>query len=61
MGSAMLGSLSLFFLDPVDHIGDWVNRLSGRDLVITGAVNLELAPLSRGSHSMFGLGLVGRF
>jgi hypothetical protein len=61
MGSELLGRISLFFLDPVDHIGDWVNRLSGRNLVITGAVNLELAQLSRGSHSMFGLGLVGRF
>jgi hypothetical protein len=61
MGSEMLGSLSLFFLDPVDHIGDWVNRLSGRDLVITGAVSLEVSQLSPGSRSMFGLGVAGRF
>lgn len=61
LGSGLLGGFSLFFLDPVDHIGDWVNRLSGRDLVITGAVTLEVSQLSPDRHSMLGLGLAGRF
>jgi len=61
LGSDMLGSISLFFLDPVDHIGDWVNHLSGRDLVITGAVTVG-TPRSGADHgSMFGVRLAGRF
>lgn len=57
MGSGILGSISLFFLDPVDQIGDWVNRLSGRDLVITGAVTVGASRPA----STLGLRLAGRF
>ncbi len=26
LGSYLLGSITLFFLDPVDHIGEWINN-----------------------------------
>lgn len=61
LGSGVLGSISLFFLDPVDQIGDWVNRLSGRDLVITGAVTVGASRPASTHHSAFGLSLAGRF
>lgn len=61
LGSAVLGRISLFFLDPVDQIGDWVNRLSGRDLVITGAVSVGASRPASIHHSAFGLSLAGRF
>lgn len=61
LGSTLLGRFSLFFLDPVDHIGDWVNRLSGRDLVITGAVTLDVARSAVTPEPVLGLKLAGRF
>lgn len=61
LGSSLLGSFSLFFLDPVDHIGDWVNRLSGRELVITGAVTLDVSLPASTPESVLGLRLAGRF
>ncbi|SHI26337.1 DUF3943 domain-containing protein [Ferrimonas marina] len=36
MGSEMLGSTSLFFLDPVDSLGRGVNRLFGKDVIKAG-------------------------
>lgn len=38
LGSRWLGGISLFFLDPIDHFGDWINRLVGREWVLTGSV-----------------------
>ncbi|PCD90192.1 DUF3943 domain-containing protein [Vibrio mediterranei] len=37
LGSSALGSTALFFLDPVDALGEGVNRLAGRDLVTAGS------------------------
>ncbi len=61
LGSRFLGGISLFLLDPIDHIGDWVNRMSGRDLVITGAVTVG-ASLPASTHdSVLEVRVVGRF
>ncbi|MFO7577990.1 MAG: DUF3943 domain-containing protein [Pelovirga sp.] len=62
LGSTALGSVSLFLLDPVDRIGDWLNRLSGRDLVMTGAVVLSPFHGDQGdSHAVVGVAISGRF
>lgn len=41
LGSKTIGSLSLFILDPIDHLGQGVNWLFGREWVLTGRVTLE--------------------
>lgn len=63
LGSSLLGRLSLFFLDPVDQLGDWINRLTGRDLVITGFASIyQGRPEPDASrHRGVGLGISGRF
>ncbi|TWI77336.1 uncharacterized protein DUF3943 [Desulfobotulus alkaliphilus] len=38
MGSRGLGSVMLFVLDPIDHIGHWINLLVGREWILTGSV-----------------------
>jgi len=41
LGSKTIGRISLFLLDPIDHLGQGVNRLFGRDWVMTGRVTLS--------------------
>jgi len=41
LGSKTAGSISLFFLDPIDRLGQGVNRLFGREWVLTGRVTLS--------------------
>ncbi|MGB5780232.1 MAG: DUF3943 domain-containing protein [Eudoraea sp.] len=35
-GSRFLGGTALFLLDPVDSMGSWINKLSGRQIVTAG-------------------------
>lgn len=41
LGSKTIGGVSLFLLDPIDHLGQGVNRLFGREWVLTGRVTLR--------------------
>ncbi len=41
LGSKTIGGISLFLLDPIDHLSQGVNRLLGREWVLTGRVTLR--------------------
>jgi hypothetical protein len=41
LGSKTIGGISLFLLDPIDHLGQGVNRLLGREWILTGRVTLR--------------------
>lgn len=41
LGSRTLGHLSLFLLDPIDHMGQGVNWLFGSEWVLTGRVTFQ--------------------
>lgn len=53
MGSRILGGTALFFLDPVDHLGDLVNRLTRRDWVITGSAFVHAPPPGGGTNQIW--------
>ena len=36
--------VALFFLDPVDMIGGWINNWAGRDVIHTGSITLSQQP-----------------
>ena len=41
LGSKAIGGISLFLLDPIDHLGQGVNHLLGREWILTGRVTLR--------------------
>lgn len=67
LGSKILGRVALFFIDPIDHFGDWVNRLVGREWVMTGSIHTAPPQREQGgewtfdSGPFFQVGLERRF
>lgn len=56
LGSKTLGGVALFFLDPIDHLGQGVNWLFGSEWVLTGRVvngRVTSTPLARDDESEY--------
>lgn len=51
LGSSVLGSVSLFFLDPVDSIGVGINKLFGQEVVKAGTVWFSTKQLNSGQRA----------
>ena len=49
-GSEITGDIALFFLDPVDRIGTWINRLFKRRVVKTGFLSVTQFSSSRNGN-----------
>jgi len=60
-GSKILGNLSLFFLDPIDTLGQGVNRLTGRRLVQSGTGYFTYTAAPNGNETDHQLYLNMRF
>lgn len=41
LGSRFLGSIARFFIDPMDRMGSWINRRTGRNWIYTGDVSIR--------------------
>jgi hypothetical protein len=56
MNSRILGSISLFLLDPIENIGNGINSVFGKELVQTSSIFLTVgrAPLGSGSADRSG-------
>ncbi len=41
LGSPVLGGISLFILDPIDHVSRGINAIAGREWILTGRVTMN--------------------